>query len=60
MDGVKLIECKLTPEEWQIIETTRKKAIEFGSLQFTLYYLRSKVIRVETERLKESIMLSDE
>ena len=50
MDGVKLVECKLTPEEWQLIETARKKAIEFGSLQFTLYYLHSKLVRVETER----------
>jgi len=59
MDGLKLVEYKLTPEEWQLIDETRKRAIEFGSLQLTLYYLHSKLIRIETERLKESIMLND-
>ena len=52
--GVELIECKLTPEEWQVIEFMRDLKVEFGKIQLSIYFQNGKLNRVETEKVIES------
>ena len=54
IEGVKLIECKLTPEEWVVIEVIRDLKVEFGKIQLAIYFQDDKLNRVETERVIES------
>lgn len=54
IEGVKLIECRLTPQEWEVIKISRAEPIEFGQITFTLYYQRGKIIRVEAEKVIKS------
>ena len=54
MEGVKLIDCKLTPQEWQVIQTIRAEKIEFGKILFTVYVQSGKLIRIEDEKAIKS------
>ena len=57
IEGVKLIECKLTPQERELFEIIRADNIEFGRITFNVYYQRGKIIRIERERVIESKMI---
>ena len=54
IDGVKLIECRLTPQEWEVIKIIRAEEMEFGRIAFTTYIESGKITRVEMERIIES------
>ena len=53
-DGVKLIDCRLTPEQWEVIKLIEAEHIEFGQITFSLYYQHGKIIRVEGEKVIKS------
>lgn len=57
MEGVKLIDCKLTPQEWEIIRIIRAEEVEFGRIVFTAYMESSKITRVEMEKVIESVKI---
>jgi hypothetical protein len=50
----KLIECRLTPQEWEVIRIIRAEDIEFGRVVFTTYIESGKISRVEMEKVIES------
>ena len=54
IDGVKLIECRLTPQEWEVIKIIRAEEVEFGRIGFTAYVEGGKISRVEMERIIKS------
>jgi len=54
IDGVKLIECRLTPPEWEAIKIIRAEDIEFGQITFHVYYQHGKIIRIEGEKVIKS------
>lgn len=56
--GIKLIDCKLTPQEKELFELIRTENIEFGRITFNLYYQHGKIIRIEREKVLESKMIS--
>jgi len=45
---------KLTPQEWQVIQTIRAEKIEFGKILFTVYVQSGKLIRIEDEKAIKS------
>ena len=53
-EGVKLIDCKLNPQEWEAVGIIRAARIEFGRIIFTTYVENGKIIRVEMEKIIES------
>ena len=53
-DGVKLIDCRLTPEQWEVIKLIEAEHIDYGQIIFSLYYQRGKIIRVEGEKVIKS------
>jgi iron only hydrogenase large subunit-like protein len=57
IEGVKLIDCKLTPQEWELVKIIRAEDIDFGRITFNLYYQRGKIIRIEREKVIESKMI---
>jgi len=54
IDGIKLIDCKLTPQEWEVIEIIRAAEIAFGRIVFTTHVEYGKITRVEMEKIIES------
>jgi hypothetical protein len=48
------IECRLTPQEWEVIKIIRGEQIEFGRIVFTTYLEGGKISRVEMEKVIES------
>jgi len=54
IDGVKLIECRLTPQEWEAVGIIRDAKIEFGRIIFTTYVENGKITRVEMEKIIDS------
>ena len=54
IDGVKLIECRLTPQEWEVVKIIRAEEIEFGRIIFTTHVEYGKIARVEMEKVIES------
>jgi hypothetical protein len=52
LDGV--IECRLTPQEWEVIKIIRAAKIEHGRIGFTTYVADGKITRVEMEKVIES------
>jgi len=54
IEGVKLIECRLTPQEWEVIKIIRAENMEFGRIAFTTYVENGKISRVEMERIIKS------
>ena len=54
IEGVKLIDCKLTPQEWEVIRIIRAEEIEFGRIIFTTHVEHGKITRVEMEKVIES------
>ena len=50
----KLIECRLTPQEWEVVKIVRDAKIEFGRVIFTAYVENGKITRVEMEKVIES------
>jgi len=54
MAGVELIDCKLTPQEWEVIKIIRAEEIEFGQIIFTTHVEHGKISRVEMEKVIES------
>jgi len=53
-EGVKLIDYKLTPQEWEAVGIIRTAGIEFGRIIFTTYVENGKITRVELEKIIES------
>jgi len=54
IEGVKLIECRLTPQEWEVIRIIRSEDMEFGQIVFTTHVENGKISRVEMEKVIES------
>jgi hypothetical protein len=57
IEGIKLIDCKLTPQERELFEIIRAESIEFGRITFNVYFQRGRIIRIERERVIESKMI---
>ena len=53
-EGVKLIDCKLTPQEWEAVGIIRDAGIKFGRIIFTTYVENGKITRIEMERVIET------
>jgi len=56
-EGVKLIDCKLTPQEWEVIKVIQAEPLEYGHITFNVYYQRGKIIRVERKEIIVSKMI---
>ena len=54
----KLIECRLTPQEWEVVKIIRDTKVEFGRVVFTAYIENGKITRVEMEKVIESKKIS--
>ena len=54
IDGIKLIDCRLTPEQWEVIKLIEAEHIEFGQIIVSLYYQHGKITRVEGEKVIKS------
>jgi len=54
MNLTKLIDCKLTPEQWEVVKLIDAQDIEFGRIIFTTYIEHNKITRVEMEKVIES------
>jgi len=57
MEGIKLVECRLTPGQWEVIKLIEAEHIDYGQLTFSLYYQRGKIIRVERKEVIVSKMI---
>ena len=57
MEGVKLVECKLTPQEKEFFELVRAEKLDFGRVTYHVYYQHGKITRIERERVIESKLI---
>ena len=49
-----VIECRLTPQEWEVVKIIRAEKIEFGQILFTTYVENGTISRVEMEKIVKS------